>query len=274
MSGVRRSERLRQKRELALQIETVVQREAALPRVERHSNSIESNARPSMPIRSGRIQRRRLRRSAQAPANSGGRVSTEELDHIPPTSTLSESLSMVARAVSDNEEAGNLDLAATARHITDTRAVCRLQQELIIFNRDPPENITVEPDEDNIFHWTATIYGPEGTPYEKGIFHLEMDFPYDYPFNPPHVSFLTKIYHCNINSSGHVCVDILSHQWSPVLTVSKILLSIVSLMADPNPKDPLNTDIASLYLSVRTRHDANARSWTSLYASSRTRPGI
>jgi ubiquitin-protein ligase len=88
---------------------------------------------------------------------------------------------------------------------------------------------------DNIFEWVATLLGPEASPYAGGVFFLKIVFPLDYPFKPPKVTFTTKIYHCNVNSSGVICLDILKDNWSPALTVSKVLLSICSLLTDANP---------------------------------------
>ncbi|KAG8008885.1 Ubiquitin-conjugating enzyme E2 D4 [Nibea albiflora] len=85
------------------------------------------------------------------------------------------------------------------------------------------------------------------SPYQGGVFFLTIHFPTDYPFKPPKVAFTTKIYHPNINSNGSICLDILRSQWSPALTVSKVLLSICSLLCDPNPDDPLVPDIAHIY---------------------------
>uniref|UniRef100_A0A8C5RPX3 UBC core domain-containing protein n=1 Tax=Laticauda laticaudata TaxID=8630 RepID=A0A8C5RPX3_LATLA len=91
------------------------------------------------------------------------------------------------------------------------------------------------PKGDNIYEWRSTILGPPGSVYEGGVFFLDITFSSDYPFKPPKVTFWTRIYHCNINSQGVICLDILKDNWSPALTISKVLLSICSLLTDCNP---------------------------------------
>ena len=122
----------------------------------------------------------------------------------------------------------------------------RINSELKELMSAPPANCSAGPVGEDMFQWQATIMGPEGSPYEGGVYYLRIDFPRDYPFKPPKMIFLTRIYHCNINSAGGICLDILKDQWSPALTISKVLLSICSLMDDPNPDDPLVPDIADL----------------------------
>jgi len=147
----------------------------------------------------------------------------------------------------------------------------RLQNELKEMILNPPANCSAGPiNDDNLFTWHATIMGPENTPYYGGVFYMKIDFPADYPFKAPKIMFVTKIYHCNINSSGGICLDILKDQWSPALSISKVLLSICSMMDDPNPKDPLVPEIANLLTSNKILHDANAREWTLKYASGAT----
>ena len=72
-------------------------------------------------------------------------------------------------------------------------------------------------------NWEATIFGPENSPYEGGIFFLNIQFNNDYPFKPPKCAFRTRIYHPNINSNGNICVSILKEEWSPALTISKVM---------------------------------------------------
>jgi ubiquitin-conjugating enzyme E2 D len=143
----------------------------------------------------------------------------------------------------------------------------RIQAEHKEMITNPPTNCSGGPINNDIFKWHATIIGPKGTPYEGGIFYLTIDFTSDYPFKPPKIMFLTKIYHCNINSSGGICLDILKDQWSPALTISKVLLCICSLLDDPNPDDPLDPEISALLKSDKVAHDIKARNFTLMYAS-------
>ena len=147
-----------------------------------------------------------------------------------------------------------------------TRRIHNEHKEMI---KNPPANCSAGPVSDSdIFSWNATIMGPDNSPYQGGIFYLKIDFPSDYPFKPPKVRFTTKIYHCNINATGGICLDILKDEWSPALTISQVLLSICSLMDDANPNDPLVSEIADLLQKNKPLHDANAREWTIKYASS------
>lgn len=135
------------------------------------------------------------------------------------------------------------------------------------FISQPPENCSAGLDGDDLFKWQATILGPKNSPYEGGLFFLSILFPKDYPFKAPRVTFQTKIYHCNINDQGGICLDILKDAWSPALTAAKVLLSISSLLTDANPDDPLVPDIARTYKNNRAEHDKIAREWTMKYAS-------
>ena len=144
----------------------------------------------------------------------------------------------------------------------------RLQREYADIQADPPANCTAGPVSDaDCFKWEAMIFGPEDSPVHGGMFRLCINFPTDYPFKPPIITFKTKIYHPNINAAGGICLDILKNQWSPALSISKVLLSILSLLTDANPNDPLVPEIADIYKRDRVAYDETARTWTRLYAS-------
>jgi ubiquitin-conjugating enzyme E2 D len=146
-------------------------------------------------------------------------------------------------------------------------ALRRIQKELEDIRKDPPAGCSAGPVGEDLFNWEGVIFGPSDSPYAGGVFKLSIRFPTEYPFKQPHIQFLTKIYHPNINSAGGICLDILKTQWSPALTIGKVLLSILSLLTDPNPSDPLVPDIAALYKANRGQYEANAREWTILYAA-------
>lgn len=146
-------------------------------------------------------------------------------------------------------------------------ALKRINKELRDLVEDPLTMCTAGPIGDDPFLWQATIAGPAASPYEGGIFFLTIAFPPDYPFRPPKLKFTTKIFHCNISSTGEICLDVLKDQWSPALTISKVLLSLCSLLTDPNPDDPLVATIANLFVDDRISHDTEARLWTLKYAT-------
>jgi ubiquitin-conjugating enzyme E2 D/E len=148
-------------------------------------------------------------------------------------------------------------------------ATKRITKELNDLRKDPPTNCSAGPcgDGSDLFHWEAMITGPADTPYQGGVFFLDIHFPTDYPFKPPKMQFKTRVYHPNINTNGGICLDILKDQWSPALTISKVLLSICSLLNEPNPDDPLMPDIARQYKLDRKKFNTTAAEWTMRYAT-------
>jgi ubiquitin-conjugating enzyme E2 D/E len=143
----------------------------------------------------------------------------------------------------------------------------RIRKELSEIEQNAPENVSAGPVAEDLFKWRATIMGPSDSPYEGGVFFLKIEFPQDYPFKPPHVRFETKVYHCNVREDGQICLDILKDKWSPALTIDKVLLSICSLLVEPNPGDALVPDLGKLCIQNRKEYDRMAREWTQKYAT-------
>ena len=128
-----------------------------------------------------------------------------------------------------------------------------------------------------MFNWKATIIGPEGTPYAGGLFSLIIHFPHDYPFMPPKLQFTTKIYHPSINDQGGMSLHIVKDQWSPQITMSKVLQVVNSMLTDPvsgmcghdrrhAEHCMLVPDIAAVYMQDYKKFAETAADWTRMYA--------
>lgn len=140
-------------------------------------------------------------------------------------------------------------------------AVRALQQELKSLHQEPVEGFRVNLlNEHNLFEWEVGIFGPPQTLYEGGYFKALMNFPRDYPYSPPTVRFTRKMWHPNVYESGDVCISILhppvddpqsgelpSERWNPTQTVRTILLSIISLLNEPNTSSPANVDASVMF---------------------------
>lgn len=124
---------------------------------------------------------------------------------------------------------------------------------------DPPSGVTGAPMDTNIMMWQAVIFGPDDTPWEGGTFKLVLEFTEDYPNKAPQVRFLTKMFHPNIYNDGQICLDILQNQWSPIYDISAILTSIQSLLCDPNPASPANSEASRLYNENRREYNRRVR---------------
>jgi ubiquitin-conjugating enzyme E2 D/E len=153
--------------------------------------------------------------------------------------------------------------------MSSSQAVKRLQKELSDIlhakHKEVPENVSIGPkNEGNMFLWNATIIGAKDTAYEGGIFELEIQIPSSYPFRPPKVHFKTKIFHPNINDKGDICLDILKSKWEPSLNLTQVMISILSLMSDPNPLDPFNTTAATIYKENRSEYNAVVREYINI----------
>ncbi|KAF0984174.1 hypothetical protein FDP41_007351 [Naegleria fowleri] len=137
--------------------------------------------------------------------------------------------------------------AASSQANSQSSTTKRLQSELMNLMMSKTAGISAFPDEGNMFKWTGTLKGSEGTPYEGQTYKLSLSFSNDYPFKVPVVRFITPIYHPNVDQYGNICLDILKDKWSATYNVRTVLLSIQSLMGDPNIDDPLNGEAAAVY---------------------------
>ncbi|CBF78202.1 ubiquitin-conjugating enzyme/RWD-like protein [Aspergillus recurvatus] len=131
---------------------------------------------------------------------------------------------------------------------------------------DPVPGINAVPHDDNLRYFDVSIHGPTSSPYEGGIFRLELFLPEDYPMVPPKIRFLTKIYHPNIDRLGRICLDVLKSNWSPALQIRTILLSIQALLGAPNPDDPLANDVAQRWKEDEAAAIKTAKEWTITHA--------
>ncbi|KNC48426.1 ubiquitin carrier protein [Thecamonas trahens ATCC 50062] len=136
-------------------------------------------------------------------------------------------------------------------------AMKRLLREYKELSRSPPDGIAAAPVSDsNVFQWKVAMVGPEGSDYEGAFLTAVLDFPHNYPLAPPTMTFTTPVWHPNVYPSGKVCISILhegtdasgyesaTERWSPIQSVLSIVLSVLSMLADPNDESPANVDAA------------------------------
>jgi ubiquitin-protein ligase len=124
---------------------------------------------------------------------------------------------------------------------------------------EPLEGIIARPNRTNIMDWRGIIYGPEDTPFEGGVFKLKMSFDEAYPQHPPEVSFISRVYHPNVYPSGELCLDILKNKWSPTYDIGAVLLSVQSLLNDPNISSPANSEAAGVFASDKREYRKRVR---------------
>eukprot|EP00039_Didymoeca_costata_P019975 m.339579 g.339579 ORF g.339579 m.339579 type:complete len:168 (+) comp18873_c0_seq1:171-674(+) len=146
-------------------------------------------------------------------------------------------------------------------------AMRRLAKEYKELRRNGPDGILAGPvSDDNFFEWEAIIAGPVDTPFEGGLFSAQLSFPKDYPLNPPKMKFTCQMFHPNVYEDGSVCISILhapgedpsgyeqaAERWSPVQSIEKILLSVVSILAEPNDESGANVDASKMWREDRAR---------------------
>jgi len=137
------------------------------------------------------------------------------------------------------------------------RAKLLLQRQLTDLTKNQSDSFSAGLVEDNIYEWNVIIIGPADTMYEGGFFQARMSFPKTYPMDPPTMAFTSEMWHPNVYPTGEVCISILhppgedkygyeqaSERWLPVHTVETILISVVSMLSNPNVDSPANVPAA------------------------------
>ena len=137
----------------------------------------------------------------------------------------------------------------------------------LLAKNDIPETIhSVEINQDIYGYHYVWLHGPKDTPFEGGIFKICISLPQDYPYKPPKMTFQTRVYHPNISRDGGICIDILKDQWSAALRLNTVILSLSSLLANPNPNDPLVPEIANEYSYDKEKYNKNVIAYVKKYA--------
>jgi len=145
----------------------------------------------------------------------------------------------------------------------------RLQSELMSLMMSQDKGISAFPDGDNLLSWVGTVEGPQDSVYEGLTYKLRLEFPAGYPYQSPVVKFTTPCFHPNVDTHGNICLDILKEKWSALYEIRTILLSIQSLLGEPNNASPLNTQAAELWPNqvaykkyLLEKYDRDARIWS------------
>ncbi|GMH64119.1 hypothetical protein TrVE_jg3370 [Triparma verrucosa] len=149
-----------------------------------------------------------------------------------------------------------------------------LRRQLADLNRNPPDTFSVGLGEDeSIYNWELMIMGPESTPYEGGFFRANLKFPESFPNMPPEMIFQSEMWHPNVYSSGKVCISILhppgtdehnpqetaEERWRPIIGVEQIVLSVISMLSDPNDESAANLDAAVQWRDDRKGYKRKVR---------------
>lgn len=159
-----------------------------------------------------------------------------------------------------------LESAEGSNKVAGNNSLKRLAKEISNYSVNPHPFVAIFPCADMQL-WKMLLLGPKDTPYENGLFLLYAQFPADYPFRAPTVRFITRIYHCNMNSQGRICHSIFDRNYSPAVNFRQIIDAVYGLILTPEPEDPLDNVVASFYLSDYQTYLKNARSFTQTHAS-------
>ncbi|KAF3707745.1 Ubiquitin-conjugating enzyme E2 E2 [Channa argus] len=138
----------------------------------------------------------------------------------------------------------------------------RILEELKSLHCHPHPYVTIFPLESDFTFWKILLEGPPDTPYENGVFELFCQFGPDYPVKPPTIRFVTRIYHCNINSVGRICHNIFDRNYNAQITMRDILDALYGLLIAPEPQDPLDSILAEEFLTSHVAYEEQAKKHT------------
>lgn len=149
-------------------------------------------------------------------------------------------------------------------------ALKRITKERVNLQKDPMETCSAAPiSDEDLRHWIGAFSGPPNTPYRDGTFNVSIELPEDYPRSAPRLAFTTPIFHPNVSARGEIqLADLERTEWSPVVTIRTILISLQAMMSDPNTfKDyVLNEEAARLHSEDLEGFEETARQWTVSHA--------
>ncbi|KAG8923300.1 hypothetical protein FRC03_009399 [Tulasnella sp. 419] len=146
-------------------------------------------------------------------------------------------------------------------------ALRRIGKELNDLNLRPIQGVNVSPKDDNLFLWDCWVKGPEDSPYYGGKFRFTIQFPENFPFKAPVVTFSTRIYHPGFNEEGHICLPMLRDEWKPAITIPTVLRAIQDKIGKPSADDPFDTEVAMILKNDEEKFKTTAREWVKKYAT-------
>ena len=143
--------------------------------------------------------------------------------------------------------------------------------------QDPVPGVRILYKSPELDNFIFEVRGPSDCSFENGYFKVHCHIPEEYPFKPPVMSFMTKIWHPNVSSvvgfrfycspqTGAICLDVLKDKWTPACNMASSLNSLISLFTDAVPEDPQDWEPAKMYVEDRPGYERKVREWVTQYA--------
>ncbi|PPQ72454.1 hypothetical protein CVT24_003120 [Panaeolus cyanescens] len=150
--------------------------------------------------------------------------------------------------------------------------VRRIMRELSEMEKNPPEGIRIQSNDEDMLDFVGLVEGPEGTPYAGGYFKVKFTFNDEFPAAPPKCRFATKIFHPNVGPTGEICVNTLKKDWKSTYGIAHILVTVKCLLIYPNPESALDEEAGKLLLEDYASYCSRAKLITSVHATPRVKP--